>query len=240
MNKKRNLVVSLTAAAMAAALVYGVYELQLRQIDLQETVRVVVPVRFISAGERLTEKDLGWKTVAKASVEPGMLRSLDQAAGLETAIPIGEGEPILDWKLDRFRLLPKRDESTFQIPKAYVLSISSGIRAGDRVLLYVSGEGTVSARLFDAPITVASVKTSANLEIDDPQNSNLLSMASGNRERMYASRRDANGTIDAVNLNLTEEQWLRIDGLCKNGKARLVVAFSSESPISERTEMNRS
>ncbi|HUC93052.1 MAG TPA: SAF domain-containing protein [Paenibacillus sp.] len=240
MNRKRNLAVSLTAAALAAALVYGVYELQLRQIDLQETVRVVVPVRFIPAGERLTEKELGWKAIAKASFEPGMLRSMDQAAGMETAIPIGEGEPILDWKLDRFRLLPNRDELTFQIPKAYVLSVSSGIRAGDRVMLYVSGEGAVSERLFDAPVTVASVKTSANLEIDDPQNSNLLSMASGNRERMYASRRDANGTIDVVNLNLTEEQWLRIDGLVKDGKAKLVVAFSPESPLSGRTGGNGS
>ena len=253
MNKKRNLAVSMAAAALSGALVYGVYQLQLRQIDMQETVQVAVPLRFIAAGERLTADNVGLRSIARASYMPEMLASRDEALGLETAVPLGKDEPILEWKIDRYRLLPGRDESTFHIPKSYVLSVSNGIRAGDRVLLYVSagtdagadrsgkdgpagiaasaesgGEARgVSGRLFPEPVTVASVKSAANTEIDDADRSNLLSMASGDRERMYASRRDATGIIDAVNLNLTEAQWLRIDELCRDGRAKLVIAYSS-------------
>ncbi|MOA16710.1 hypothetical protein D3C78_1369380 [compost metagenome] len=46
---------------------------------------------------------------------------------------------------------------------------------------------------------------------------------------MYASRRDANGMIEYLNLNLTESQWLEIDGLCASGNLKLVVAYSPES-----------
>ena len=131
---------------------------------------------------------------------PGMVTDPAAIEGMETAVPLGRHEPILDWKLDRYRLLPKRGESTFQIPKSYVLSVSNGIRAGDRAVLYASGEGAAQAgRIFPEPVTVASVKTSANLEIDDPKQSSLLSRASGDYERLYVSRRDANGSIDAIN-----------------------------------------
>jgi len=110
-----------------------------------------------------------------------------------------------------------------------VLSVSNGIRAGDKVILYLTGEEIASERLFEQPVTVASVKSSANIEIDDTTNPNLMSLASGDKEKMYASRRDANGMIDYINLNLQEEQWLELDSLCKAGKARIVIAYSSQS-----------
>jgi hypothetical protein len=238
-NKKRNMAVSMAAAALSGALVYGIYQLQLRQIDYQETVQVAVPLRFIAAGEQLTADNVGLRPISKASYMPEMIVDARGAIGLETAVPLGKDEPILEWKIDRYRLLPGRDESTFQIPKTYVLSVSNGIRAGDRVLLYVSdaqdgsgdggdgGGGGMSGKLFPEPVTVASVKSSSNTEIDGAEHSNLISMANGDRERMYASRRDANGVIDAVNLNLTESQWLRIDELCRDGRAKLVIAYSS-------------
>ena len=81
---------------------------------------------------------------------------------------------------------------------------------------------------------VAGVKTAANLEIDNPKNPNLLSMANDDKEAMYASRRDANGTIDTINLNLSEEQWLALDSACKGGTAKLIVAFQASS-IRSRT-----
>ena len=233
-NKKRNMAVSIAAAALSGALVYGIYQLQLRQIDYQETVQVAVPLRFIAAGEQLTADNVGLRPITKAAYMPEMIVDAREAIGLETAVPLGKDEPILEWKIDRYRLLPGRDESTFQIPKAYVLSVSNGIRAGDRVQLYLSnpagsGEvaGGVSGKLFPEPVTVASVKSSSNTEIDGVEHSNLMSMAHGDLERMYASRRDANGVIDAVNLNLTEAQWLRIDELCRDGQAKLVIAYSS-------------
>jgi hypothetical protein len=134
---------------------------------------------------------------------------------------------LLRWKTDKFRLLPEPGEATFQIPREYVKSVSNGIRAGDYAILYLSGENELSRRMFEAPVVVAGVKTASNLEIDNPKNPNLFSMASGDKEGMYASRRDANGTIDAVNLNLKEEQWLAIDAACKAGKAKLVIAYDA-------------
>jgi hypothetical protein len=225
MNRRRNLAISAAAAALSGVLIYCMHQLQLRQIELQETVRVVAPVRFIPAGERLTSDALGWKTIAKASFMPGMVTDARAVVGMETVIPLGKDEPLLDWKLDRFRLLPRRGESTFQIPKDYILSVSNGLRAGDKALIYASGEGTESGRLFPEPVTVAAVKTSSNLEIDDPQHTGLVSRASGDWEQLYLARRDANGAIDAVNLNLTEEQWLRIDNLCRSGRVKLVIAY---------------
>ncbi|WP_028609439.1 SAF domain-containing protein [Paenibacillus harenae] len=229
MNRRRNAIISLTAAVLSGCLVYGMHKLQRMQIEQQETVAVLVPKRFIGAGERLQEKDLEYKMMPQAAFNPEMLVDSGQVEGKETVIPLGQGEPILDWKVDRYYLQPRRSESTFQIPKDYIRSISNGIRAGDRVLLYASGEASPSKRLFEEAVVVSSVKTSGNLEIDNVENPNLLSLAEGNKEQMYASRRDANGMIEYLNLNLSEEQWLHIDGLCKSGEIKLVVAYSPES-----------
>lgn len=235
MNRRKQLAISAAAAALSGLLVYGVYLLQLRQIKLEETVSVVVPKRFVPVGTILTEGDLKTVALPRGAVNAQMVKAKADAVGMETTVPLGGEEPLLNWKLDQYRLLPGPDEATFQIPKAYVKSVSNGIRAGDEVTVYVSDESeeAPSRRLFAQPIVVAAVKTAANLEIDDPKESNLLSMASGDKMGMYASRRDANGTIDAINLNMTEAQWLALDTVCKGGKAKLVIAFRS-SPIGEK------
>jgi len=229
MNRKRNLYISIAAALLSALFVYGVYMLQLRQVKFEETVTVVVPNRFVPAGERLTPDMLGSKQISKASYVPEMMEDPTIVIGMETVVPLGSGEPLLGWKMDNYRLLPDRQQSTFQIPQDYVMSISNGIRAGDKVILYISGKSIQSQRLFGNTVSVASVKTSGNIEIDDVSNPNLLSLASGDKEKMYASRRNANGMIGYINLNLTEEQWLQLDGLCKDGENKLVIAYSPES-----------
>ncbi|RTE10339.1 SAF domain-containing protein [Paenibacillus whitsoniae] len=230
MNRRRSLLISAAAALLAGLLVYGVYVLQVSQVELQMTVQVVVPKDFIRAGVLIREDMLEHKAVPLGAYTEDMMTQLSDAAGREAAIPLGAKEPILAWKVNRYHLLPNAEEATFQIPKEYVLSISNGIRAGDRVRLYVSGLDGSSRRLFDGQeVRVASVKSSANVEIDNPKNSNLLSKVEGDEQKMYASRLEANGTIDAVNLNLTEAQWLQIDALCNTKKAKLVIAFSSTS-----------
>ncbi|SEO67696.1 SAF domain-containing protein [Paenibacillus sp. OV219] len=229
MNRKRNLLVTVTAALLSALLVYGVYVLQLRQVQFQETVNIIVPQRFVASGERLSAEMLGNKQISRASYEPEMSTDAKELIGSEAIVPLGANEPVLTWKVGKFRLQPGRNQSTFQIPRDYVLSVSSGIRAGDKVIVYGSGAESESVRLFEDPITVASVKTSGNLEIDDMNDSNLKAMASSDQEGMYAARRDANGVIDAINLNLTEAQWLKLDALCKSGASKVVIAYSSES-----------
>ncbi|WP_338552811.1 flagellar biosynthesis protein FlgA [Paenibacillus sp. KS-LC4] len=241
MNRRRNIWISVLAALLSGALVYGLFQIQQLQLQRQEMVAVVVPKRFIDAGVTLMAEDLAYRYVPKAAYDNGMLLDVATAAGMETLVPLGTQEPILSWKIDRFHLLPSSGESTFQIPRDYVRSISNGIRAGDKVVLYLSGEGEGSGRLFDRAVTVASVKSSGNVEIDNLEAPNLLSLADGDKEKMYASRREANGMIDYINLNLTERQWLEMDSYCKDGSRKLVIAFSPESlHVVDETKEERS
>jgi hypothetical protein len=229
MNRRRQAAISLSAAVISGVLVYGVYLLQLRQIQLEEKVKVVVPKQFIASGTQLGPEHLKIIFLPRAALSSEMMTDLSEAIGLENSVPLGGGEPLLRWKVDQYRLLPHSGQSTFQIPREYVKSVSSGIRAGDEVTVYLSDETIASRRLYPESIRVAGVKTAANLEIDNPKNPNLLSMANDDKEGMYASRRDANGTIDSINLNLTEAQWLALDSACKGGTAKLVIAFQASS-----------
>jgi hypothetical protein len=228
-NRARNLLISSAAALLSGLLVYGVYVLQVKQITLQETVNVVMPKDFIQAGTLLTSDLLELKPIYKGGERIGMYTSLGDVIGQETLLPLGAGEPILSWKMNRFHLLPSAVQSTFQIPKEYVLSVSSGIRAGDLVRVYLSSEDGRSYRLFDHDISVASVKSSNHAEVDNPNHPNLLSRTSGDAVKMYASRLEGTFAIDLINLNLSEAEWLQIDSLCSAKKAKLVIAFSSAS-----------
>lgn len=229
MNRRRNMLLAAVAAVLAALLVYGIGEMQTIRMEREEMAYVVVPSRFVGSGERLAAGDLAYRLVPRDAYGDETFGSIEAVEGMEALIPLGENEPILSWKVDRYNLLPGPDESTFQIPKEYIRSISNGIRAGDQVTVYLSGGETASERLFAETVQVASVKTSSNVEIEDADDSHLLSLAEGDKERMYATRRDANGMIDYINLNLTEEQWLAIDTACKDGLQKVVIAFSPES-----------
>ncbi|WNR45211.1 SAF domain-containing protein [Paenibacillus roseipurpureus] len=235
MNRRRSLLISVAAAVMAALLVYGVYVLQVNQVELQQTVQVVVPRDFIRAGQFIRDDMVELIPIQIGSYTDDMVTRLGDVVDQESMIPLGTNEPILRWKVNRYHLLPNEGQATFQIPKEYVLTISNGIRAGDHVRLYVSGADGSSRRLFDnREITVASVKSSANVEVDNPKNSNLLSKVEGDEGKMYTSRLEANGAIDQINLNLTENEWLQIDQQCSGKKARLVIAFSSSSILTDK------
>lgn len=230
MNRRRSLLISVVAAVLAGLLVYGVYVLQVNQVEMQQTVQVVVPRDFIRAGQFIRADMVEFKAIQKGSYTVDMMTRLADVVGQESMIPLGTQEPILKWKVNRYHLLPNEQQATFQIPKEYLLSVSNGIRAGDRVRMYVSGSDGSSRRLFDErEIAVASVKSSANVEVDNPKNSNLFSKVEGDEQKMYTSRLEANGAIDQINLNLTEKEWLQIDQLCSTKKAKLVIAFSSTS-----------
>lgn len=233
MNRKRNLAIGAVAAVISCLLVYGVYMLQIKQVELQKTVNVAVPKEFIKAGTMITAQLIELKPVFIAAYDERMFTSIEDVIHQEALVPLGKGEVILDWKVNKYNLLPNKEQATFQIPKEYILSLSNGIRAGDQVRIYISSKDGESRKLFPNVITVASVKSSANIEVDDLHNSNLLSKANGDKEQMYASRREANGPIDQINLNLTEEQWFQLDRICKSSTAKLVIAFTSSSIMND-------
>lgn len=232
MLRRRNVWLGVASALLAGLLVYVIYVVQLAQIRGQETVAIVVPKQFIDAGTRITGEMVDRRTIVRSALHHDMLLDVQDIVGKEAAIPLGVDEPVLKWKLNHLQLSPQYDEATFQIPREYIRSISSGIRAGDRVTVYVSGE-SVQERLFDEKIVVASVKTAAYTEVESRTQSALISRARGNEEMLYVARRDANAPIDHVNLNLTESQWLAIDRLCGTGEAKLVIAYTGETALSE-------
>lgn len=232
MTRRRNLGYSLAAALLALLLVYGVYLILIRQVELQQTVRIVAPKDFIPAGTRLEAEMLELVAVVKSGVRYGTLETMEAAVGKWTLVPLGTHEPILNWKIDRFSLLPAPGQATFPIPKEYVLSIPGGIRAGDQVAIYASGKsGTV--RLLEEAVTVASVKSSANTEVDDPKTPSIIAKVNGDKEKLYLSRRDANGRAEQLNLNLSEDQWRLIDEACGAKQSKLVIAFLSASKPEE-------
>jgi hypothetical protein len=233
LNRRRSAWISLAAALLAGLLVYGVYRLQIRQVELGRTVLAVVPKAFIRSGAMITEDMVELKPLYKGAYNERMVTRLEEVVGKETLVPLGSQEPVLDWKIDKFHLLPSPKQSTFQIPKDYILSLSNGIRAGDYVRIYISGKDG-SFRLLAGEIMVASVKSAANVEVDDPKHSNLMSRLNGDTEMMYASRREANGAIDQINLNLTEEEWYGIDEACKSKQGKLVIAFIASSIQADR------
>lgn len=228
MYHKRKLWLSLLSACIAVILVMLLYWLQVKHMEWQETIHVVSMKQFVPAGTMIESRMLTYKPILKGDYEDNMLRSEETAVGKQTLVPLGKGEALLDWKLSSFELLPSRDQSTFEIPKPYILSMSGGIRAGDLVRLYVtSGESGAPRRLLEEEIVVASVKGADNVEIEDESKASLLYRAENNAEAMYYSRRTATSPIAQINLNLTEEQWLLLDRACGGQGAKLVIALTS-------------
>lgn len=224
--RTRNLLIGALSGAVALLIVWGIYMLQLKQLEERQRVLVPVPAAFIPAGTLLEEGMLDWMSLDPGSLHADTVMAADMIAGMENAVPLGRHEPILAWKLDRHRLAPARGQATFRIPREYILSIAGSIRAGDAVGLYASQAGA-SRRLFAHDVRVSSVRTAAGEEVGMRQAS-LEALAANDRERLYASRRQADGVIDAIDLNLTEAEWLEIDRLCKAGDAKLVIALSPD------------
>src|SRR5690606_32004010 len=129
LTRRTNLWFSLLSAVSAALLIYAVYLLQVRQIRNQEMTDVVAPKQFIQSGTLVTAEMLEYVSIAKSERKEEMITDVDEAVGLEAAVPLGIGEPLLGWKLSGLHSLPNGGQSTFQIPKEYIRSISSGIRA---------------------------------------------------------------------------------------------------------------
>lgn len=222
----RNLLIAALSGAAALLIVWGIYLLQLSRLEEGRTVPVPVPASFIPAGTLLEEHMLDWIPMEQGGLHKETVLAAEQIVGMENVVPLGRHEPILQWKLDRHRLMPAQGQATFRIPREYVLSVAGSIRAGDAVRLYASEPGA-SRRLFDHDVMVASVRTASGEEVGIGASS-LEAVAAGDRQRLYASRRKADGVIDAIDLNLSEEEWLTIDRLCKDGGMKLVIALSPD------------
>src|SRR5437773_1109543 len=81
--------ISVVAAVLAGFLVYGVYVLQVNQVELQQTVQVVVPRDFIRAGQFIHNDMVEFRAIQKASYTEGMMTRLADVVGQESMIPLG-------------------------------------------------------------------------------------------------------------------------------------------------------
>lgn len=140
MNKRRIarlFLIPALAGAVAGALAY-VYLKPVRTAPVA-TVPVVVAKKAIPAHTKLTPDMLAVRQVAKDLSIPGAIRSVTDAAGKETVLPLAEGEPLLKAAFEQ----PQAAGSlAAQIPagrRALTLAVSevSGlagrVEAGDRV-----------------------------------------------------------------------------------------------------------
>lgn len=226
MTRLRRLLVSLIAALIAAALVYAVYVILLKQVELQEKTHVIVPGRFIAPGTIITEDMLDVRQVLAASVDDQMITTLEAAVGKQALIPLGAGEPMLEWKLTSLMLLPEAGKAMFEIPRSYILAISGGVRPGDHVRIFVSS-ASGSRRLLAEDVSVASVKLSGT-DRDEPDPVVRADALAGNNRRHVLALRSGQ-YIERIDLNLTEEQWLLIDSVCQEPeKGKLVIALPGD------------
>ncbi|MNC70977.1 hypothetical protein D3C75_1218430 [compost metagenome] len=69
--------------------------------------------------------------------------------------------------------------------------------------------------------------------MDDPKEPSIIAKVNNDKEKLYTSRRDANGKAEQLNLNLTEDQWRVIDEACGTKQNKLVIAFLSASKPEE-------
>lgn len=229
MRRGVTLILLVVAVCVSAILVVALYQLQEQHLIKKQEVRVIAPDQFIPVGHVLKREDLKFVSISKRNESKEMSRNLHSLVGQVAIVALGKDEPIRTWKLADNPIVPKEEEATFQIPKSYLYSISNEIRSGDHVQVFVSSMKGSSELLFPQPVVVASVKTSNNQEVEDKIEANLPNQFRSNREALARNRRNANGLIDYVNLNLTEAQWLAIDRLCKSGSARIALAFTNDN-----------
>lgn len=226
MGRRRTWIALAISVGLAVLLVTVLFHIVQASVLKQQKVWVLAPSHFLPVGHVITASDVTRIIVFRDGVTDEVARSKRALVGRMVAVAIGKHEPFLRWKVTRNAAMPRGEERTFQIPKSYLFSVANELRAGDAVYVYVSSRDG-SKQLFPDPVRVHAVKTAANQEVTDLDGTPFSGAFQSNEQARMASRRNANGAIESVNLNLRAEQWLQIDQMCKEGAAHIALAYSS-------------
>lgn len=229
MRRGRAYLIIFIACMISAILVATLYHFQRTYFMKQNETIVVAPAKLIPVGQVIREQDLKRISISKHQNRSEMFQQVSDVEGMTAAVTLGKNEPILAWKIGKDLALPHSGEATFQIPKSYIFSLSNEIRSGDYVNIYLSSPNGVSEKLFDESVVVHSVKTAANHEVIDVLDVPLTEAFKSNEMALRKSRKNANGLIEYINLNLSEQQWLNIDRFCKTGSSRIAIARAEDS-----------
>lgn len=226
MGRRRTWIALAISVSVAVLVVTVLFRVVQASVLKQQRVWVLAPRHFLPVGHVIAAKDVARIVVFRDSVTDEVVRSKQVLVGRMVAVAMGKHEPFVRWKVSRNAAIPRGDERTFQIPKSYLFSVANELRAGDEVYVYVSARDG-SKQLFERPVRVHAVKTAANQEVTDLAESPFTTAFRSNEQALAASRQNANGAIESVNLNLKPEQWLQIDRLCKDGVAHIALAYTA-------------
>ncbi len=102
MNDRTSLIVAGACGLLAALLAFGWFSSRERALDeLSAPAPALVAARHIPSGTRLGPAMLETRNIPRAFIQPGALRSVDEAAGQLAVAPIAAGEQILANKVTR-------------------------------------------------------------------------------------------------------------------------------------------
>src|SRR5687768_18179932 len=102
MNDRTSLIVAGACGVLAALLAFGWFSSKERAFDeLPISAPALVAARHIPSGTRLNPAMLETRNIPRAFIQPGALRSVDEADGQLAVAPIAPGEQILANKVTR-------------------------------------------------------------------------------------------------------------------------------------------
>jgi len=115
---------------------FGFYYFMTSYEQNMTTMTTYTPTKFIPAGELITEEMIQPVTIPKAKHMDGAFLDPNQIIGKRAAVPIGEQEEFLPWKLSEKKLIPTGTEQLLSFPISYVEATNNFLRRGDEVTLW--------------------------------------------------------------------------------------------------------
>ncbi|WP_019123892.1 SAF domain-containing protein [Brevibacillus massiliensis] len=137
-NKRTISILFFLSSALSAGAIYLGYDyVRTSAAEAQYTsVLAIKEGKLLQAYTPIIQSDLVYKKIPVNQYAKGMLVNPEDVIGKTTWLPIGEGEPIFDWKLTDGKLLPQKDEARYEIPLTDFTPMSE-IRRGDHVKVWV-------------------------------------------------------------------------------------------------------
>ena len=158
---------------------------------------VLTAVVDIDAGTIMHQKDFAENKILPENILKGALlpQDLHTLNGLVSNCHIVANQQILPTYFQKESTLLKDDESFFVLPKLWIYSMSSAVRAGDTIILYSMPENILLGQY-----TVAFVKDSNEREVRD---------TSGNQAD-FLKRSDSNSELSHLEIICTLEEYMSI------------------------------
>lgn len=219
-NRKKTWIMVISIIISLAGIV-GLYYVNQHYAVQINTEQMPVAKRYIPAYTIITEEMIEYKITPKLAISDEAVLLDKDIVGKMTAIPIGQSEQFLYWKLDERGLFPKGDEEIFAIPMDYIISYPDTLKRGDTITIHVSGKPV--PLLED--IRIAYARQSSNKEVVIQKAEGTLAVAPSNQESIHNERLFLTGPIDNLEVYLTPSQWWVLDNELQSEEKKLVISY---------------